>query len=100
METLTSLLGAINGVVWGPVMLILLLGVGIYLQLGLKLMPIRKLGMGFKLMWAGRELKPSVDKGVAKDGDEGEISPFDALMTALSATIGTGNIAVFSLLVL
>nr|WP_295709115.1 sodium:alanine symporter family protein [uncultured Halomonas sp.] len=93
METLTSLLGAINGVVWGPVMLILLLGVGIYLQLGLKLMPIRKLGMGFKLMWAGRELKPSVDKGVAKDGDEGEISPFDALMTALSATIGTGNIA-------
>ena len=59
METLTSLLGAINGVVWGPIMLILLLGVGIYLQIGLKLMPIRKLGMGFKLMWAGREPKPS-----------------------------------------
>ncbi|BBI61835.1 hypothetical protein HSBAA_31410 [Vreelandella sulfidaeris] len=58
METLTSLLGAINGVVWGPVMLILLLGVGIYLQLGLKLMPIRKLGMGFKLMWQGE--KPSL----------------------------------------
>ena len=37
METLTSLLGAINGVVWGPLMLILLLGVGIYLQIGLKL---------------------------------------------------------------
>ena len=94
MEALTSLLGAINGVVWGPVMLILLLGVGIYLQLGLKLMPIRKLGMGFKLMWAGRDAKPEVGKAaVAKEGDEGEISPFDALMTALSATIGTGNIA-------
>ncbi|BBI51323.1 hypothetical protein HORIV_37440 [Vreelandella olivaria] len=94
MEALTSLLGAINGVVWGPVMLILLLGVGIYLQLGLKLMPIRKLGMGFRLMWAGRDAKPGVGKAAtAKEGDEGEISPFDALMTALSATIGTGNIA-------
>ena len=92
METLTSLFGAINGVVWGPVMLVLLLGVGIYLQLGLKLMPIRKLGMGFKLMWAGREAKSSEGKA-AKAGDEGEISPFNALMTALSATIGTGNIA-------
>ena len=92
METLTSLLGAINGVVWGPLMLILLLGVGIYLQIGLKLMPIRKLGMGFKLMWQGRDAKPS-DKTSAKPSDEGEISPFNALMTALSATIGTGNIA-------
>ncbi len=92
VETLTSLLGAINGVVWGPLMLILLLGVGIYLQIGLKLMPIRKLGMGFKLMWQGRDAKPSA-KASSTPSDEGEISPFNALMTALSATIGTGNIA-------
>ncbi|GKW50418.1 alanine/glycine:cation symporter family protein [Halomonas sp. NCCP-2165] len=85
MEALTNLFSAINGVVWGPLMLILLLGVGIYLQAGLKLMPIRKLGTGFKLMFQGRAAK-----GEEK---EGEISPFDALMTALSATIGTGNIA-------
>lgn len=86
METLNSVFSAINSVVWGPLMLILLLGVGLYLQLGLKLMPIRKLGMGFKLMFQGR---------VSAKGDEkeGEISPFNALMTALSATIGTGNIA-------
>ncbi|WP_139790020.1 alanine:cation symporter family protein, partial [Halomonas sp. BC2] len=92
MEMLTNLLGAINGVVWGPLMLVLLLGVGIYLQIGLKLMPIRKLGMGFKLMWQGRDVKPA-DKSASKASSDGEISPFNALMTALSATIGTGNIA-------
>ncbi|WP_083004490.1 alanine/glycine:cation symporter family protein [Halomonas sp. GT] len=94
METLTNLLGAINGVVWGPIMLVLLLGVGIYLQIGLKLMPIRKLGVGFKLMWQGRAPKPGkADTDQVSAEKDGEISPFDALMTALSATIGTGNIA-------
>ncbi|MGQ7248448.1 alanine/glycine:cation symporter family protein [Halomonas sp. V046] len=90
METLNNIFGAINGVVWGPIMLVLLLGVGIYLQLGLKLLPIRKLGMGFKLMWDGRDKKAVAGEAKA---DDGEISPFNALMTALSATIGTGNIA-------
>lgn len=50
MDTLTTIFGAINGVVWGPLMLILLLGVGLYLQIGLKLMPIRKLWTGFSLL--------------------------------------------------
>ena len=84
MEMISSVFSAINGVVWGPLMLILLLGVGFYLQAGLKGMPLRKLGTGFKLLWNGR--------APGKDGD-GEISPFNALMTSLSATIGTGNIA-------
>ncbi|NWN82758.1 MAG: sodium:alanine symporter family protein [Halomonas sp.] len=92
METLNTIFSAINGVVWGPLMLILLLGVGIYLQVSLKLMPIRKLGEGFKLMWQGRDSKHSPD-GKPKSEEDGEISPFNALMTALSATIGTGNIA-------
>ncbi|XKE43769.1 sodium:alanine symporter family protein [Halomonas organivorans] len=86
METLTNFLTAIEGVVWGPLMLVLLLGVGLYLQAGLKVMPIRKLGMGFKLLWQGR----TTAKG---EEGEGEVSPFNALMTSLSATIGTGNIA-------
>ncbi|GHA85841.1 alanine/glycine:cation symporter family protein [Modicisalibacter luteus] len=86
METLTSILSAIEGVVWGPLMLMLLLGVGLYLQVGLKVMPIRKLGMGFKLLWQGRTTAEGDEK-------EGEVSPFNALMTSLSATIGTGNIA-------
>ncbi|MGC3875137.1 alanine/glycine:cation symporter family protein [Halomonas sp. GXIMD04776] len=86
METLTGIFTAVENVVWGPLMLVLLLGVGLYLQLGLKLLPIRKLGMGFSLLWKGR---------VTQKGEEGEgeVSPFNALMTSLSATIGTGNIA-------
>jgi AGCS family alanine or glycine:cation symporter len=83
METITNLVGQINGIVWGPLMLVIILGTGVFLQAGLKLVPIRRLGFGFALLWKGR------DKG----SREGEISPFDALMTSLSATIGTGNIA-------
>ncbi|WP_192034313.1 sodium:alanine symporter family protein [Halomonas sp. YLGW01] len=86
MEAITSFFSAIEGVVWGPLMLVLLLGVGLYLQAGLKLVPIRRLGTGFSLLWKGRE----TSKG---DEGEGEVSPFNALMTSLSATIGTGNIA-------
>lgn len=81
MELLTNILSAINGVVWGVPMLIGILGLGLYLQLGLGLMPIRKLGTGFKLLFSKTEI------------GSGEISPFNALMTALAATIGTGNIA-------
>jgi len=51
MDALTEMIKAINGIVWGPMMLVLILGVGLFLQLGLKLMPIFKLGTGFKLMW-------------------------------------------------
>ncbi|MCJ8348114.1 sodium:alanine symporter family protein [Moritella sp.] len=84
MEALTNFISAVNGVVWGVPMLVMILGVGLYLSLGLKLMPILKLGTGFKLLWVGRS---------AGAKSEGEITPFNALMTSLSATIGTGNIA-------
>ncbi|MCB1752463.1 MAG: sodium:alanine symporter family protein [Gammaproteobacteria bacterium] len=84
MEALTNAVSAINGVVWGPLMLVLILGTGLFLQAGLKIMPIVRLSFGFRLLWKGRT-PPS--------GSEGEISPFNALMTSLSATIGTGNIA-------
>ncbi|BBB26881.1 alanine/glycine:cation symporter family protein [Amphritea japonica] len=86
MESLTAIIGEINGIVWGPLMLVLILGVGLFLMLGLRLMPILKLGTGFKLLFEGRNTKKGDEK-------EGEISPFNALMTALSATVGTGNIA-------
>ena len=86
METLTNIVNAINGVVWGPMMLVLILGIGFFLMLGLKLFPLFNIGKGFKLLWKGRE---------AEEGEEdaGEIPPWQALMTALSATVGTGNIA-------
>ncbi|MBT2132460.1 alanine/glycine:cation symporter family protein [Aliiroseovarius lamellibrachiae] len=82
MEALNNIVGAINGVVWGWPMLILILGVGLFLQVFLKFMPILRVGTGFKLLFEGRE-----------NQGEGQISPFNALMTSLSATIGTGNIA-------
>lgn len=86
MDMLTSIFTTINGVVWGPLMLALILGVGLFLSIGLKLMPILKIGMGFRLMFDGTKAKEGEEK-------EGEIPPFQALMTALSATVGTGNIA-------
>lgn len=84
MEALTNAVSAINSVVWGPLMLVLILGTGLFLQAGLKVLPIRKLGYGFGLLWKGRQPPKS---------GKGEISPFNALMTSLAATIGTGNIA-------
>lgn len=84
MDDLSAFLGSVSGFVWGPVMLVLLLGTGIYLTIGLGFLPQRRLGYGFRLAFGGRR---------AEAGDEGEITPFQALATALSATIGTGNIA-------
>ena len=82
MQSLNELISAINGIVWGPLMLVLILGTGLYLMYGLSFMPLRRIGYGFKLLWQGRQAK-----------GEGDIAPFNALMTSLSATIGTGNIA-------
>ncbi|WP_298189425.1 sodium:alanine symporter family protein [uncultured Pseudomonas sp.] len=84
MEFVNTLVNQLNGVVWGPPMLVLILGTGLFLMLRLKFMPLSKIGAGFKLMWQGRK------KG---DEESGEISPFQALMTCLAATVGTGNIA-------
>jgi AGCS family alanine or glycine:cation symporter len=83
MELITNLIKQLNDIVWGPVMLVLILGTGLVLMIGLKAMPLAKLGYGFKMLWQGRK----GDKG------DGDISPFNALMTSLAATIGTGNIA-------
>ncbi|ARU89518.1 sodium:alanine symporter family protein [Pseudomonas sp. M30-35] len=84
MEFINSLVNTINGLVWGPPMLVAILGTGLFLMLRLKLMPLRKIGAGFSLMWQGRK---------KDDEASGEISPFQALMTCLAATVGTGNIA-------
>ena len=55
MEALNNIVSQINGVVWGPFMLALILGVGLFLQVGLKFMPILRLGYGFNLLWNGRD---------------------------------------------
>mgnify|MGYP001815401155 CR=1 FL=1 len=82
METLSEFVSWLNGIVWGPVMLVLILGTGLFLSVGLRFMPLRHIGYGFRQLWIGR-----------KPEGEGDITPFNALMTSLSATIGTGNIA-------
>lgn len=82
MEHINQLLTAAGAMAWGPVMLALLLGTGVYLTVRLKFLPLRHLGYGFRLLWRGRQSK-----------QEGDIPPFSALMTALAATVGTGNIA-------
>lgn len=84
MKYIFDLMTALNDIVWGVPMIVMILGTGLYLQLRLGFMPVRKIVQGFRMIWKGR--KP----GAAA---EGEISPFAALMTALSATVGTGNIA-------
>lgn len=84
MQQLTEWLQSLNGLVWGVPMIVLILGTGFYLQLRLGFMPLRNIGYGFRMIWKSR----SVD---AKE--HGDISPYAALMTALSATVGTGNIA-------
>ncbi|AZZ45244.1 alanine/glycine:cation symporter family protein [Pseudomonas sp. NPDC077408] len=84
MEFLQNLVNSVNGLVWGPPMLVLILGTGLFLMVLLKFMPLVRIGTGFALIWRGRT------KG---DDDTGEISPFQALMTCLAATVGTGNIA-------
>ena len=72
----------INSVVWGWPTVLLIAITGIALMVGLRFMPLQRLGYGIAMM-----LRPSNAE------NEGEISPFQALMTSLSATIGTGNIA-------
>ena len=84
METIHNFVSWLNGIVWGVPMIVLILGTGLYLQIRLRWLPIRKIGYGFRMIAKSRKVD---------DLAEGEITPFAALMTALSATIGTGNIA-------
>lgn len=85
LPSINAFLTSLNTVVWGQYMLVLIAGTGIYLMLGLRLIPLRKLVYGFKQLFQANAAETEEDKG--------EISAFNALMTSLSATIGTGNIA-------
>ncbi|MDM1247039.1 MULTISPECIES: sodium:alanine symporter family protein [unclassified Acinetobacter] len=84
MQNLQSLMETLSGWVWGPYMLILIVGTGIFLTFRLLFLQFRLLPLAFKQVFGKH------DKAKSADGD---ISQFAALMTALSATIGTGNIA-------
>lgn len=81
----SEIISSVNNFVWGPYMLALLVGTGIFLTIRLKFLPWRNLGYALKSVFAKK------DKTKADD-NKGDISPFQSLMTALAATIGTGNI--------
>lgn len=82
---LKDLLQNVSDFIWGPPLLILLVGTGVYLTLRLKLLQIFKLPLALKYVFGK-------DEEENDEGAEGDVSSFGALCTALSATIGTGNI--------
>ena len=77
-----ALITEINGWAWGVPMQLLLLGTGVFLTVGLGFLTWIRLGLAFRMLASGTDAR-----------GEGDIPPFRALMTSLSATIGTGNIA-------
>lgn len=78
---MTDLLNTVSSVVWGPLMLVLILGVGLLLSLRIRFISLRKIPYAFAQLISGRSAVGA-----------GSIAPFNALMLSLSATIGTGNI--------
>ena len=79
-EEVIALLNTIDTFVWGPPLLVLLVGTGIWLTIRLKLLQVFKLGDALKLIF------------FAKNDGHGDVNSFKALCTALAATVGTGNI--------
>ncbi|MFA9396801.1 MAG: alanine/glycine:cation symporter family protein [Clostridiaceae bacterium] len=78
-----DLINSIDSFVWGPVTIVLLVGTGIFITFLVRMIQVRKFGYAIKILF-GKFDDPN---------DEGEITHFQALSAALSATIGTGNIA-------
>lgn len=81
LDTINTVLGKIDSFVWGIPLIALILLSGLFLTIRLRGIQFRKLPHAFKKMFANE-----------KSGQHGEVSSFAALCTALSATIGTGNI--------
>lgn len=84
MDSFMAFIDWLNGLVWGPYMLFLLVGTGVLLTIMLRGLQFTKLGHSLYLALIKRK---------DDEAEEGDISNFEALMTALSATVGTGNIA-------
>ncbi len=83
MENLEEILKIVDDFVWGPVMLVLLVGTGIFLTFRLKFLTWKNLPYAIRL---------TLSKESRTKNGAGDVSPFAALTTALAATIGTGNI--------
>ncbi len=83
--TVNDIVSYLNGIAWGPWMLILLVGTGVYLSIQVGFLQFRKFGYA---------MKHTIGKVFQKQkAGKGEVTPFQAMTTALAATVGTGNIA-------
>ena len=84
IEQLLKAHSTLNGWVWGPVTMILLMGTGLYLTILLR---------GVQFRWLGKALREVLGKVFTKTHAEGTVTPFQAVATALASTVGVGNIA-------
>ncbi len=87
MDFFERLIRLLGSVVWGPQMLVLLLGVGLFFTFRLRFIQMRRMGLSFRLLLGSKEF------GESKKERCGDITPFQALTTSLAAVIGNGNIA-------
>ena len=91
MEWLSEINGFINGLVWGPPALILIVGTGIFITFGTKFVQAGKFGH----MWKNTimTLFKKDKTGTARESDGANVTPFQAVCTALASTVGVGNVA-------
>ncbi|MEE9253147.1 MAG: sodium:alanine symporter family protein [Thermodesulfobacteriota bacterium] len=83
-KTIIEILSSVSGYVWGPPLIVLLLGTGFYLTVALR-------AIQFRALWPA--LRLAFTRHKEEEGSQGDITHFQALMTSLSATVGVGNIA-------
>ena len=86
LETVKNINGYVNNLVWGVPAMVCIMGVGLLLLIKTKAIQFRKFGAAIKATVGKLFHKENAD-------DKGSITPFQAVCTALSATVGTGNIA-------
>ncbi|MBR4991141.1 MAG: sodium:alanine symporter family protein [Oscillospiraceae bacterium] len=85
LELITSINDALNGFIWGVPAMVCIIGVGLYLSIRTNFLQLRKFG---------HSMKCTIGKIMSREkAAEGSITPFQAVCTALAATVGTGNIA-------
>ena len=85
METIAAVNSAVNNFVWGVPAMVCIVGVGLWLSFRTRFIQIRKFGISMKETF-GRMFHKT-------DAAQGAVTPFQAVCTALAATVGTGNIA-------
>ena len=85
MDALMNFVDSANSLLWNSVLLVLLCGTGIFYTFKLKFIQVRKFKEGFKLVFGNMSLK-------GKKGENGEMTPFQSIATAIAAQVGTGNL--------